>query len=276
MALNLLNGSLNGRSGIAQKKKCAHPVEVRLLSQGAIQSRGDENGRDSDDVLRGSSIPKPTAPREFDEMTVDGVCIENMDQPTPVERQFFCDGARWQFDQDRTAYESMEQKYLDMRDGHEHVLHKIEAERKIDHAAYEALEKDWERLNIKCGDYSLENEALEKELKEARALLGMVHTCDSCGYSHMKHEAVILDERAHEIQMQRDEAMAKSVKLVEALNWAKQATSKDSVVGKIVRRALDSPTEPEKCVLHWPNRQAGCKACADFYPTSNSPGDSKK
>lgn len=41
-------------------------------------------------------------------------------------------------------------------------------DRVIEYAAYEALEKDWERLNIKCGDYSLENEALEKELKEAR------------------------------------------------------------------------------------------------------------
>lgn len=146
----------------------------------------------------------------------------------------------------------------------------------IEYAAYEALARehddDWKRIQ----DAERKAEALEKELKEARALLGMVHICDSCGYSHMKHEAVILDERAHEIQMQRDEAMAKSVKLVEALNWAKQATSKDNVVGKIVRRALDSPTEPEKCVLHWPNRQAGCKACADFYPTSNSPGDYKK
>jgi hypothetical protein len=44
----------------------------------------------------------------------------------------------------------------------------------IEKSAYEKLERDWERLNIKCGDYSLENETLKREFAEARAELSAI------------------------------------------------------------------------------------------------------
>lgn len=92
---------------------------------------------------------------EFREIHADEACLETIEEPTPRDRQMFCDGARWQFEQDRARIglitQACEEKLVrqnqtieDLRLGHHNLTARAEnAERELE--AWKEIERLSER-----------------------------------------------------------------------------------------------------------------------------------